>query len=256
MHTLTFTYTNSTSHAHYYSARHSPFSRPLSFHFSRRKSHKWQRATAAAATPAILRPCCSIPIVANIKNSVAISNGNYLALNCSAREIHSSSVCVCECAKCTWCRVELVSGELHTLHFARMYRIIKLMLFHPFNTISKIIPRRWHRQALTAHQRRAQSTYDLLVKCDFRRVNETVTTNYLAPAGSIYWLSLSSHSHPNKWTVMTLMTPTTRRIIWFRAKMIFITMIIINIATSILRSHEDNTPFTDASHTHLHNAAK
>lgn len=51
--------------------------------------------------------------------------------------------------------------------------------------------------------------YHFLVKCDFRRANETVTTNYLASAGFIYFiLALTQSALTNEWTMMTTTSTT------------------------------------------------
>lgn len=145
------------------------------------------------------------PLSRTKKNSVPISNGNYLALNCAQNSLALSECVPCVCVDVVVSNGVGVLGALQNGTFRSNVSCYTITLM-PFHTIAEIIPRRWYGRTPNTYSTSAPctaSTYHFLVKCDSRRVNETMTTNYLASAGFIY------SSRANEWTMMT--TTTTQR---------------------------------------------
>lgn len=106
------------------------------------------------------------------------------------------------------------------------------MLYHSIDAIPKIIPRRWHRRS--TYRTSAPCTLKVpfsLVKCDSR----TMTTNYLASAGSIYsslaeWMNDDDDDDDS-----TSQLNVDEK--WFSSKWLLLLYYFINIAAHSLYMH-------------------
>lgn len=186
----------------------SPFGRSFSFISVNENPIKWQRAAAGCwcryTEPS---PCLQNSALSRIK----IFGGHYEWKLFSAKLFcaqHSFLVCVrarvCVCVEWLCVRADVVVQSWvgfrvrsYTRYTSRERIVLLNWCYFIHSTQfqkSSLVVLELASTYRTSASVSTESTHHFLVKCHFRRVNETVTTNYLASAGSIYIIFSLSHT--------------------------------------------------------------